>query len=333
MKCRDIVYFNRQGKDFTVSLLLTGQNLRGLLPIQDVARGKAFSVEREARCKETSGVWGFRCNEKVLEVSEHPNYGAFRSRPPTIPEVVDWLSMRKVIVVIDDLDSWEDWKDYVNLAEQVPPKSSIFIISSRQLFDVTKHRGLASMKVGPIAPRYANHLLEFLMEDRQFELSDSEQEQVIEFADGNPLLIRLAMALVQNKLGQVTFDKLLGRKSALPVERLLGSFRGGPAEKFLVDDIYTALSGDARKVVVALAVLNKIPSDRVIFGLLGKLVGLSASELKPVLKGLEFSSLVNRKGSDQNPQDMHEVVRDLILQKDRPRAEEFSRKVAELLEG
>jgi hypothetical protein len=269
---------------------------------------------------------------KVMEVSKHPNSHLFRSQPPTIREVVDWLCLKRVIVVVDDLDSWEDWKDYVNLAERVPSTSSVFIISSRQLFDLTKYQDLVSVKVGPIPLEHANDLLTFLMEDNQIRLSPYEQQHIIEFADGNPLLIRLSMVLIQNKLRQLTPRRFFGIPAALPIDQLLRCFSGESAEKFLIDDIYAALSPNAKKTVIALAVLNRVPSSRSVYNQLSQLVPLPTAELHRVLKELEASSLVNRKGNDQNPQDMHEVVRDLILQKDRSAAEEFTRQVTEMLE-
>jgi hypothetical protein len=283
---------------------------------------------RKAESKK-EGVWVETLTDLyriILEVSHHPEFeGRYRRKiEPTIDEVIIWLKIRKILVVIDDLDNWKDIGLLLNFVGKVE-SPSVVLLTTRRRLAAEQVRGLAPIPLGPLSREDSENILQRAMTEEGIQLHPDEQSLILDLSDGNPLIVDLASALAFRM-------KRTFRSSRAVINKLarLGSSR--PIERYLFDDLYKYLTGEAKRVFLAIAVLYQtLPTIPTIEQIV-KLSEINPDRFEEILIELQSASLVNRKESDPNRWDMHILARDFALYIEPERANDFRQKISTILQ-
>jgi predicted ribonuclease YlaK len=74
-----------------------------------------------------------------------------------INDVIAWMRVRKILLVIDDLDSW-DWGEILNFVDKVPPDSAV-VITSRRVIESQYLPGIAQISLDSLLPSVAFEMI------------------------------------------------------------------------------------------------------------------------------------------------------------------------------
>jgi hypothetical protein len=285
--------------------------------------------KKDIENKKEQGVWVQSFNDfllKILEVSRHPNYEnfLFDDIPPVLNEVISWLEIKHTILVIDDLDSWKFWAEYLDFVKILPNRCKV-VITSRQVFNPDSLPGMALIRLHGLAEDDARNYLIKLLRKKQMDLDFSEINDLLDYSDGNPLIIGLAVTLVENKTNQFSLNNIFRKK--LSIKQILKGLHNNQTGEFLIKNVFESLSDAAADTLVTLASLNNTLLTPISTNQLLHYLNLTSSEVDISLKELENSSLISHDINKPNQYVINDLVRDLIIQENRALAKKIDREI------
>ncbi len=143
----------------------------------------------------------------ILEVMESPLTKVFKNvmnREDALFDLQDTvyslLEGRKVIVVIDDVDSWvlKERRRVFDFVQDVPWPSQV-ILTSRKEISTFEINGVYTTIISPMPNEVAEEFLDSLARERELKLKTEEKALILRFARGNPLFIKLSIALLSKR--------------------------------------------------------------------------------------------------------------------------------------
>lgn len=244
----------------------------------------------------------------ILKVSGHPDFQSknpFKRKIATENVVLDWLEIRKTLIIIDDLDSIHDWGPLLRFAEIIPHPSSV-IITSRKDFSNTIP-GSAAIRIAPLTRKHLKDLIKSKLSNK-IPLKNADLEVLINFSNGNPLLAEIASGLITLKSYQ---SKQFSTSTI--IRQITNS---NPTLEFLFLNLIEHLSYKAKDALILIVVLNNKEKD-VSFNVLKNFLDFDNKSLKYLVKELELASLVNRVKNDEDPFDIHPLLIEFIMKKEK----------------
>jgi hypothetical protein len=323
----ELVYQLAEMKNYD-AIIWTSAKEYELSAAKTTIRNPYVFMKKDIERKIRQGVWVESFDDfllKILEISNHPNYENFLfDEAPLLNEIISWLEIKQTILVIDDLDSWDYWAEYLEFIK-VLPNSCRVVITSRQVFNPDALPGMALVRLTGLTDDDSKKYLERLLEKKQFELDPTDYDDLIEYADGNPLIIGLTVTLLENKYNQLSLDKFFGRKPS--VKQILKGLHNNQTGEFLIKDVFESLSDSAADTLVALASANNALLSPISTNELLPFLELTSSEIDISLKELENSSLISHNINNPNQYFINDLVRDLIVQENRTIARQIEREI------
>lgn len=268
----------------------------------------------------------------ILRVSMSPdyNYSLSWNDDQLYEATLAWLKSRRILLVIDDLDSWKDWRFLLRFAERIPPPSVVLLTTRREL-TYNNIVGLAPLKLGPLTMQDSKTLFQHKLSERGIHLDKNDQEDLLRFAEGNPLIVNLAVALIQQR----TKRTFWGRQQ-LPIEvvsEIVNSISQNTGiANFLFDDLYKHLTPKAKQVLLSIAILSNYSPDPT-FEQVELLSGIRGEQLDRSLKELQSVSLIDRIPNDENPVDIHDLTYQFVIDIEPEKTQELMKKAETLFVG
>lgn len=273
-----------------------------------------FKLDNKRRRRINSGVFVTSLQElysAIMKVSGHPKEIKKSFFNPikikyTEQEVYDWLKIRECVIFIDDIEGWKDkWGSIVRFAELVPHPSSVIITSRWDLLGTVQ--GLARIKLNLFSKADMINVINNTLSSNQIQISSSVKDEILNFANGNPLLAKLACGFSNELLQQ--------NRTVDLITIFRGSIRNNRPKEFIFDSLLIYLTPLAKEILVLIALLksnNKKVDELVLVQITGEMI----SYVKNALKELENTSLINRNESDNDPFDIHDLVKEFAINND-----------------
>ena len=139
------------------------------------------------------------------------------------------------------------------------------------------------------------------------QLNSAVKNEIINFANGNPLLAKLACGFTKELLQQ--------NRTVDLITIFRGSIRNNRPKEFIFDSLFIYLTPLAKEILVLIALLkdnNKKVDELVLVQVTGEMINY----VKSAVKELENTSLINRNESDNDPFDIHDLVKEFAINND-----------------
>lgn len=266
---------------------------------------------------------GFFCEsldeilKKILHISGHPDFistSYFRTPYYDVEVVLKWLKKRRILLVIDDLDHFENYLEILSFIDRFPYPGTV-LISTRK--DISKAiNGVVSLPLNPLGKEHVRELINQKIEP----LEDYQKNTIIDIAMGNPLYTIVICESVKVAI-----------KEGKNIDNFLGEFRfNRPSLKFLFNDLIEHLHPDAKRLILALCILKKkdLSIDKV---LLQDILKISSEKIDYRLNELELSSLVDRDKLDNDDFDIHNLLIEYTLNIDKNDTDFYTRLIEDLI--
>jgi len=222
-----------------------------------------------------------------------------------ITDALAWLRHQKLLLFIDDFDSWRDFGILVKFIEQIPPPNHV-VFTSRRSIDTDFLPGLANLKLRHLSNIDSHKLLRESSQKHGFKLSKTELNRVSRFAEGNPLAINLVSSLVKHKLQRLDFQSLLSYFNIGPAKTVNSVLNdvfkeitsNDEVKEFLFSNLYGSLTNPQKNLLLEIAAASEILHGKEIpIAVLKRLSSIDSSQFGELLEELETSSLIRRQGS------------------------------------
>lgn len=259
----------------------------------------------------------------IVKYSEHPEFVHMqrKSPSPSQDDILMWLRIRKILIVIDDLDGWMDeWGDVLDFVEKIRPPSAVLMTSRYQL-DRNSVPGLAQLILGPLSNSHAETLLRNIEEERGISLNPDERKEIIAFSNGNPLLIRIAAGLIPKR----------ARKREALRDILKRAGKNQTTVQFLFDRIYAQLTVDAQRVALAIAIANDEGMPDLSPDEIASICEIRPSLIDGAINELRMASFIDRDPKDNRQFDMHKLAVDFIISRNPALRKQFQERTKMLL--
>lgn len=274
--------------------------------IMNLSEGKDLPLKENTDKKKSSFFLSRKRTSNEKKVSEN--------------EVISRLKIRKTLIVIDDLDSWENWEELLTFARKIPYPSAILITTRKSLYGTIP--GLASHKLNLLEKNYVTTIVERRVNRRNLNLSDNDIDTIVSFAKGNPLYAILATG----------FSKAL--KSNNPRTNLLQAFLKNDnyirTSSDVFKDLYIHLTDTAKEVLLCLCALTREGKEVSIVNLC-KVLKKNKKAISFGIYELDYSSLINRDLEDGNPHDVHDLIKEFVFKEDFNNTERLCKRIRSIL--
>lgn len=235
-------------------------------------------------------------------------------------EILNHLKIRKTLIIIDDLDSWNNWEEVLTFARRIPYPSAILITTRRSLLGTIP--GLASHRLNLLESNHIKTVVEKELEKKSLVLEDWAVETIVAFAKGNPLYAKLACG----------FTKVL--EGTDPVKNLLMAFMTKKNYEETISeifyDLHLHLTHLAKDVLLCLCLL-KDESKNADLKALDKILAIGKKAIDYSIYELEYSSLINRNIKDDDPYDVHDLIKQFVFNMDEPKTRGLRTKIKNVL--
>jgi len=257
----------------------------------------------------------------ILDVTEHPDIqNILEMEEYDIQrEIRLWLKYKPSLVIIDDLDSWKDWGDLLSFIENLPPPSSI-LITTRRLLSSRDIPGLGNVAVSPLPMNEGRRLVETLCKELNTQFSEKDKHEILNFARGNPLLIKLTISYLTHN------TDILGRRSSIATSLKNISYNRD-ITYFLYSDLYSNLTKQAKLILVAAVVYENIENSEPSALELRSLTGLDEIEIDNSLQQLEELAFIKQSGEGPRRLDIHELAKKFIYDKEKSKVSALTTKI------
>lgn len=247
----------------------------------------------------------------LLKYSHYPDYEHILGyeEEELLKYVLTWMTARQILLVVDDLDSWEDWRYLLRFVEKIPFPSAVLITSRRKLTS-DNVVGIAPLHLGPLSIHDASTLLNKALNEQSVQINANDKEEILRFADGNPLIISLSVALIKRKIKSNWLGVRPNTKQV--ISDILKKFQNKGVMDFLFEDLYQGLSEKARRVLISIAVLNANLANPS-YAMIARVSGMEGEQLEKCLDELRSSSLIDRETDSRYQFDLHKLIFDYAI--------------------
>ena len=260
--------------------------------------------------------------KKILEVSEHPDFqkvspfSFFRTPPFDEEKVINWLTQKRTLIIIDDFDQISGYAELMSFFENFPSNSTAIIttrLNIRQSTDV----GISELPIGLLG---TDHIKELIVAKIPSLKKEKElQEKISLITKGNPLLTITLCGVLNQKI-----------KNAQNINKILNEFKfNKPSLKFLYYDLIFNLNPDSKRLLLAICILKKenksFDKDD-----LAKILGKEREIVEYRLEELEFSSLIDRDKKDNDDFDVHQILIDYTMKINKEDTEFYRKRITDL---
>ena len=218
-------------------------------------------------------------------------------------EIQKWLYGEKLFIIVDDLDSWKNKDEIIRFLRTINPNSSSrALVTVRYEIGSSDLPGVATYPLEPLPDTDVERLFKFLLKQKKLRLLEKEKRELLDTANGNPLVLKLSIAL----LSAIQANPFYGYQDKLEVIKEFADSR--QILEYLYENIIDNISKDGMDVLTAIAVLNKSLPDEANLEYLKTLTGLHREYLEKIINELQRASLINRRTDDNYLFDMHEMT-------------------------
>jgi DNA polymerase III delta prime subunit len=228
-------------------------------------------------------------------------------------EVLVWMQEKRILLVVDDLDSWMNWSDLFNFLEFIYFPSAVIITSRRFLGRTIK--GLGDLNIALLPIREREKLLNNLIEVHKIKIDDREKWEIIQYSEGNPLILKLIVGLISLRSKGLTNVSRKVSKKVLK-EVLNSMIDNRSIVDFLFEDLYDHLEGISPMVLQAVAIL-KTKTDELKFDTVKQVLNTEEPDLDNAMDELSASSLLSYDNENPDIISIHPLVQDFVLAKDK----------------
>ncbi|MEM8528679.1 MAG: NB-ARC domain-containing protein [Bacteroidota bacterium] len=216
-------------------------------------------------------------------------------------EIMSRLKIRKTLIIIDDLDSWTNWEEVLDFARRIPHPSAILITTRRSLYGTIP--GLASHRLNLLEDKYVKAIVERKVKQRNLNFHSNDINTITSFAQGNPLYAILATGFTN------------AVKSTNPTASLIDAFlTNDNLRKESIDvfnDLHLHMTSTAKNVLSCLCALLEEGKNANVQNI-AKLLKTDQKTVSYGLYELDYISLINRKHDDNDPYDIHDLIREYV---------------------
>src|ERR1700752_4833402 len=112
--------------------------------------------------------------------------------------VLAWLKSRRILIFIDDLDSWKktDWRYVLKFTGKISFPSAA-VITSRRNIDPRLIPGVAPISVGPLGSSALKDIINDYVQEYGIRLEKTEIEDLLLYSGGNPLILNLMLGMIE----------------------------------------------------------------------------------------------------------------------------------------
>jgi hypothetical protein len=183
------------------------------------------------------------------------------------------------------------------------------MVTSRRRFSNRDIPGLAAIDLPPLNRNTMLKVINARQEETNFRLYDDEIKQIMEIANGNILIAKLAIGLIERK------TRLWGKRKSMASEIRVMTTTAAVLQH-LFEDLYSTLTEKARRVLAAFAALTDTSALPPSIQKISNVTGFSSSSISAAIDELVKSSLVDRNPTDSNKFDIHPLVRDFVMEEE-----------------
>jgi hypothetical protein len=160
--------------------------------------------------------------------------------------------------------------------------------------------------LGPFDNRIAEQVLRHLANERKISLESTQCRTILDFAQGNPLMLKLAVGLMTRRT--LTFGEL---RSVL--ER---AGRSAITTHFLYDEIYSTLTTPTQRVAMCLAIIHDEKLPEPTLHRMAEICEIRERLVREAIDELRSVSLTDRDQRDNSEYDMHDLAVDFVISQD-----------------
>lgn len=297
-KFESIIWTTAKDKELVVNTSI----LRNFFPSSKIRTEKSRATKGVDFAKSLDDL--FRI---IVHFSGHPNYARLNNvrRIPTVEEVLAWMKTKRILLIIDDLDGWGDkWSDILMFIKQIRPPSAV-MITSRSVIDSKQVPAVASVFLGPLSEATTDIFVDTLLRDKGVSLEPGQKKRVIDFCQGNPLLIKLVIGLISR-------DGIQERE----LKRIITQAQGKKISQYLFERTYQDyLTDNARLVGISIALAYKNNIQEISREEVKEISGFSGMVVDSGVDELQKVAIIDRNPDDNNLFDMHTLAVEFFVSK------------------
>jgi len=208
-----------------------------------------------------------------------------------------------LLLVVDDIDSFghEAKGEIFTFLEEEFPTPHVAVLTSRRHIDETQIKGVYSLPLGPMPESELQKLVREESTNLGVRLSDKDIDEIIRFAQGNPLVARLTVSMLK-------------RKTGISVSSILREWRGQKTGlQFLFESLFRPLSDLQKKMLRTITVLEKEGLSYDV-DFLADICVASSKRVQEELQEIERTLLLEVVGYKPFEVNIHRLVQEYILQ-------------------
>ena len=250
----------------------------------------------------------------ILSVSGYLDFQDNVTITTSFNEVISWMKSHKILLVIDDLDSW-DWGEILNFIGKVPPESAV-VITSRRVVDSRYLPGVVPFDLDTLPFQQAYQLIDSCAQQHDLHFKSDHKSKIFEYSNGNPLIIQLMISLVAKRSQKIDLLHPLRWLGLIPktaidddINEIIDTIRESPeAQEFLFKNLYSHLTEKQKYVLSTVAIAKTELSRRLTLRDLERITSISSDTLSKILIELSKSALIQIYPSRITRYDIHEYV-------------------------
>lgn len=299
-KDKELRFYNRDG---------------GKLYLKDVSKKRKSTYTKSIKgLKELIlSVSGHRTNDSKSNSLRNRIKKKLRAIETQESQVYSWLKNRKTFIIIDDVEGWgKDLGELIRFINGLPENTLVLFTSRYSLYG--KIPGLAELSIGPLNSKEISSIINNAVNKfRNVRLTSKDFEKIISYSNGNALIASLSASMMA-KFRLTKIDNIYDKYNSRWNEN-------SPTE-FILMHLYSSLNNDA-KVILKVISLAKIDKIKLNVNDLKGISGLDNLSIKKALRELDKSSLINTNKRDNYEMDIHELVAESVIKKEKNRLHNF----------
>ncbi len=234
--------------------------------------------------------------------------------------VLAWLKARRILLFLDDLDSWkkDEWRYVLKFISKINFPSAA-VITSRRNFDPLLIPGVAPVRIAPLDQASLRKIFDDYANKFNLKIDKNDKTDIIKYSNGSPLILNLILGLIEIKSKNwLGFTNRISSEVLTDIESTINASK--PIEEFLFQDLFQFITKQSQKVVITIAAL-KHNQKRVNIKSISKLTNLGYSDIQNSINELQSVSLINRYRKDVDNYDVHPLFINYLVRSNKKAVE------------
>ena len=213
--------------------------------------------------RSSEGVWTDSIRNLFYTILSVSNYFVRKEKHNlsiSYREVHAWMEENKTLLIVDDRESWNH--EIFSFIEKIPSKNAV-LITSRRLIKESFLPDVVNYDLKPLSRISAFYLIDKLLKRFNLDLPGELQEDIFDYASGNPLLIHLTISLLaSNTFTSIKifwiFEISHKKDEKTILYKIIDELRrSSEAQQFLFNSLYNRLTPDTKTVLFSIALLRQ----------------------------------------------------------------------------